>query len=806
MAKAAPSAPNHRWSFYRAGGVDQVRLDTGADILNLDQLDQKLWVALSCPVKGLEIDTRTLELLDEDNDGFVRPVEILKTIRWLRNTLKNADGLAKGEDGVQLTNLRSDTPEGKLLLGSAMKLLKDLGKPEAKLVTVDDAMHVGDALAKAALNGDGIVVADALADANARAVAADIIACTGGLPDRSGGVGFDRAGLEAFYQAAADFDAWQRVAEANPKQILPLGADTAAAWAALEAVRGKINDYFGRCRLAAFDARALAALNREEAAYITAAAKDLDISASEMAGFPLAQIEPGKPLPLQQGTNPAWTAKLADFQRLCAGGKPTLNEADWAALQAKLAPYGDWLAQAKGQLVAGLGLPRVRAILAGKERAALADAIANDLAVADEVAAMTSLEKLARLHRDFSLLLHNFVNFSDFYARKGAIFQAGTLFLDRRELDLCFHVADAGKHATLAPMSRAYLAYVDCTRPGAAKMQIACAFTAGDADHLFVGRNGIFYDRKGNDWNATITKIVDNPISVRQAFWSPYKKLMRWIEEQVNKRAAEADAASTAKLQEAAATTGEAAAKGSAPAGAAAPKKMDIGVLAAISVAISGVTAVVGKLLEEFFGLGYLMPLGLLGVLLLISGPAMLIAWMKLRQRNLGPILDANGWAVNTLTKINIPLGGALTELPHLPAGSHRTLKDPYAEKKSPWPRIVFLVLLLAGAVYGLYYNNLLHRWLPDYVPAHHVFADRSVASAGEVVTFTVPSNAVRLNVTATDAATPAGTPLAPVLVHPKTRKATLTIPAEMASGLLVVEDPESGHKVTILVTAAEPK
>ena len=39
----------HRWRFYRAGGVDQVRLDRGADILNLPDLDQKLWVALSAP-------------------------------------------------------------------------------------------------------------------------------------------------------------------------------------------------------------------------------------------------------------------------------------------------------------------------------------------------------------------------------------------------------------------------------------------------------------------------------------------------------------------------------------------------------------------------------------------------------------------------------------------------------------------------------------------------------------------------------------------------------------------------------------
>ncbi|HLQ38991.1 MAG TPA: hypothetical protein VK348_14370, partial [Planctomycetota bacterium] len=80
MAAPTKSTSQHRWSFYRAGGVDQVRLDKGADIFNLDQLDQKLWVALSCPVKGLEFDQRTLELLDTDKDAHVRPPEIIAAV------------------------------------------------------------------------------------------------------------------------------------------------------------------------------------------------------------------------------------------------------------------------------------------------------------------------------------------------------------------------------------------------------------------------------------------------------------------------------------------------------------------------------------------------------------------------------------------------------------------------------------------------------------------------------------------------------------------------------------------------------
>ena len=52
------------------------------------------------------------------------------------------------------------------------------------------------------------------------------------------------------------------------------------------------------------------------------------------------------------------------------------------------------------------------------------------------------------------------------------------------------------------------------------------------------------------------------------------------------------------------------------------------------------------------------------GLLLLISGPSMIIAYMKLRKRNLGPILDANGWAVNARANViwrAVVLVGAVT-------------------------------------------------------------------------------------------------------------------------------------------------
>ena len=122
----------------------------------------------------------------------------------------------------------------------------------------------------------------------------------------------------------------------------------------------------------------------------------------------------------------------------------------------------------------------------------------------------------------------------------------------------------------------------------------------------FYGRKGVFYDRKGCDWDATITKIVANPISIREAFWAPYKKLVRMIEEQVAKRAAAADAAANTKLSGAAQTVAEA--DKAKPAAAKPPeaKRMDIGTVAAIGVALGSISTVLAMLLGVWIPLGIL--------------------------------------------------------------------------------------------------------------------------------------------------------------------------------------------------------
>ncbi|HXC37277.1 MAG TPA: hypothetical protein VNV43_15480 [Candidatus Acidoferrales bacterium] len=695
---------SRNWKFFRAGGFDQVKLESAADLANLDQLDQKLWVALACPTHGLELDSQTLGWIDSDKDGRIRPPEVIAAAKWATNLLKNPEILLARTSALPLDAINDSTKTGRDILATAKQILADIGKKDAAEITVEDIADMEKAFAATKFNGDGIVPADVADDDATKAAIADIIACMGGEPDTSGKPGVNQEKLEAFFHEAEAYSNWWKQAEAD-KTIMPLGAATGAASVAVNAVAAKVNDFFARCRLAAFDARALPALNRQTWEYMPLLEKDLSANATEFSGFPLAHVAPGKALPLARDVNPAWAAALADLQS-CAvkpllGDKDSLTEAEWNSIQAKLTPFQKQSSGGVGASVEKLGLARVREILGGKFKEGITALIVQDAAMAGQANTI----RLVRYNRDLYTLCVNFVSFKDFYSRKQpATFQAGRLYLDQRSCDLCLTVEDPAKHATLAGLAGAYLAYLDCTRKSTGeKRNVVAVFSQGDDGNLMVGRNGVFYNRKGDDFDATITQIISNPISIRQAFWAPYKKLVRYIQEQVAKRAAAAETAASAKLQASATTA------------AAPPTKIDTGTLAAIGLVLTTLLSALTLLFHAVFGMQpvWLIPLAILAVFLAISAPSVIMAWLKLRQRNLGPILDANGWAVNSRAKLSVPFGASLTQTATLPPGSQRDLRDPYAERSRVVETIIIIVLIIIIGLGIAWYLGKLDRVLP---------------------------------------------------------------------------------------------
>jgi hypothetical protein len=394
------------------------------------------------------------------------------------------------------------------------------------------------------------------------------------------------------------------------------------------------------------------------------------------------------------------------------GDVSELNAAQWDDISTRFAAHSAWLTRHRGDSVAQLGAPRVKELVGGGLQATIGALLEKDKAVAGDADAIASVDRLVHYYQHLDTLLNNFVSMRDFYTpSQHAIFQAGTLYLDGRSCDLCVVVKDVAAHSALAALSQTYLAYCECRRRGGdEKITIAAAFTDGDADNLMVGRNGVFYDRAGADWDATIVKLIEHPISIRQAFWSPYKRIARMISQQIEKFAGAQD-----KTVEESAAKGIGATADKAQAGKAPPTPFDIGkfagIFAAVGLAVGAIGTAIASALTGFFSLSWWqMPLAIAGLMLVVSGPSMIMAFMKLRQRNLGPILDANGWAVNTRARINIPFGTTLTGTAVLPPGAQRSMRDPFADKKRPWKFYLF-VLILFAVLGALWEKGLLTQW-----------------------------------------------------------------------------------------------
>ena len=710
----------YAWSFENIGGSTRVKITTGADIAHLDELDPKMWTALSCPASGLEIDEKSLKYFDTDSDGKIRVNDVVATAKWVTSVIMDADLLLKGDDHIDIEQLNKEDANGMKLYNSAKQILANLNK-EGTVISLTDTADNAAIFAKTRFNGDGIITELTTNDLDEKAAITAAIASVGSVADRSGENGVNAELIEKFYQALTDYAAWQAAAVE-----VPYGADTDKALEAYNALDAKVKDYFVRAKLATFSPESTGKLDVQTALIEAISADNLTGKTEEIAAYPIARITDKKELDLDAPINPAWAAQFNALMSIVKPAGKVLTEEAWTAIGATFAAYTAWKAAKKGAEVEALGMDTINKLIADDKKQALLDLVAQDAALKEEAESIEMVDKLLHVYRDLYRLLRNFVTFHDFYNKNkevSAVFQNGRLIIDQRECRMCMKVTDMAKHNASAATSGMYLVYCDCvttTKPG--KITIVAAVTVGDIGDLIVGKNAIYYDNEGVVWDAVITKIVDNPISVGQAFWSPYRRMATTIENLISKNAADKDAAMmkdvNAKINAAPAATAAAPAADAAKAPA---QPFDIGKFAGIFAALGMAVGMIGTALTSIFkGIFALkwwqLIAAFVGIMLVISGPAMVMAWLKLRRRNIAPLLNANGWAVNAASKISIPFGETLTDIAKFPK---LKMKDPYAKKGLPtWKKWCISVGALAVVVVALWLTNLL-SWakLPSPLP-----------------------------------------------------------------------------------------
>jgi len=690
--------------FFRAGGMDQLCLEEGKDLEHVLGLDPKLWVALSCPTTGLTFDKGTLAFLDVDKDGRVRQEEVVAAVDWTLKMLRSPDKLHLGEDTLELELINTDHVEGQRLLQAAQRVLNNLGKAESSVIKLEDTLAKNFILATSGQNGDGVVTADSTDDPAVQLVIQDIMATIGKEVDRSGAEGVTESGVAQFFAALESYRNWRReIADKEQSQeILPFGDETEIVFSALAAVKEPIETFFAQCRIATVDDRASEKFSLSSGqleALSASSSQELDLTLSKL---PIAPIRSRGCLTFAEVVNPYYQEALQRFRekvvvRIFGNEKESINESDWETIKKTFLGYRKWTENKEGLEVEPLGINRIEGILKSGCKKKLLELIKIDQKLGDEIQAIAEVEKLIRYSCFLFPFVNNYVSFPRLYdLNVQAIFQAGRLFIDSRELFLCVDVEDASKHSNIGKHSGVYLVYCELTRAGFSnKRTVAAAVTSGTGRRLFVGKNGVFFDREGYKWDATVTLIVSHAISLREAAWAPFKRLGDLVSSQIEKITSSREKSLQAGVSSGMSQIGNAADQKSTGSGAG-------GLLAGGGVAIAALSssfAFISSTLSNIDKVYFLYTAVIFLTFIIL--PSMIMGYLKLRARDLSQILEAHGWAINGPMRLGLPLARALSEPAAIPLGSRRSQFVRMGDGVRVVRWWLWVALVLSVALYG---------------------------------------------------------------------------------------------------------
>jgi hypothetical protein len=551
------------------------------------------------------------------------------------------------------------------------------------------------------------------------------------VPDASTRTGVGSAQLDKFLAQAKAYLDWRAAGlivdgQPNPP-VLPWGSETVAAADLVRELAPKIEQYFWQCDLLRQEPGAAPRLHLAPEEIAKLAIDDASKIQRQLAEAPLAPPRADGLLAADAAANPYYEVRLRRLRetvlsRALGHADQALTRDLWQTVLGVFAPYWAWQARKPSEPFDGLDPARLAAVIQGPLPGRLREFISADAAAAPELAQLANLEKLVLYQRWLLEFANNFVNLSSLFdPRKRALFEMGTLVIDGRRLEFTVKVLDRAAHKKTAAESRVFVVYAAiCDQDGKAPLfEVAAPVTRGERGRLVMGKRGIFLGVDLKVYDAQIVDVIENPIGLGEAIQAPFRRLgalaERKLEEFASRKAQAAETAAVDSLAKA----GQAIAV-SAPGGKLQPANM-IAMLAGGGFALAAVGSAVAYAFSALSRVGFLDALkAVFYVVALIVTFNGLLGWFKLRRRDMGVLLEANGWAVNLRIRLTTRLSRLFNRRPGLPKGHHKehvdilvALRDePDLDAKVHWVRVGVIaaaVLLLISLVLGyLFWGDLL--------------------------------------------------------------------------------------------------
>ena len=660
-------------TFRRYGRSYHLRIQSADDLRRVLELDEAHWVATGAPISTINCDRTFLKLVDSDHNGRIMCFELKDAIRWLLGALSRHDGVAGGSDVLRLADVNTDTPEGGRIVESATKMLARLGKADAGQITLEQVRLVKAQAEATPVSEGGVVLPEAAADPQVKQFLSDIIATVGGAAHPSGSEGVDTEQLGRFLTRARAHLDWLEQARipAGEKAtaIMPLGNRTPRAFGVLGALAGKVDQYFAQCEAVAMDPRVADRIGLTEPDLATLDFDDPAVIAGVLRDAPLARPRADGRLCFSDPLNSHYAAAVADLRTKVV--RPALGQAvtelsreQWRQVKDFFAAHEAWVSAKAGPNVEPLGEKKLQTYLDGPFADAAWALIADSARTAFVLDNIRLTEKFILYQANMKALANNFVSFPDLYdVRRRAMFEMGTLIMDGRHFNLSVRAADRAAHSAVARGSSMFVMYVEILAGEGEKVcELAVPVTSGGKGNLTVGKRGIFEGVNGSELDARVVQIIENPISVVEALVSPFKRIGAIVTGKIESLTGKAEKSLDASVA-------------AAPVPGAAPKAsgglMAGGLLMGGGVAVAALGSAVAYFTKTLAGLEWWKILiGVGSAVLAVIIPTCVVAFLKLRRRDLSAILEGSGWALNARMRLTRKQRRFFTRRPRYPRGA----------------------------------------------------------------------------------------------------------------------------------------
>jgi len=697
--------------FNQYGKTFQLRIETAEDLSAVLELDESLWVATSAPADVFRCDPGFIALLDSDATGRIHTGEVKQAIRWFLDVLTDRSKLSERTNHVPLAAINQASPEGAEVHRSAVYVLKALGRDAESAISLKRVRQFLSKLKEQPLNGDGVLVPAAAKDAETAQLILDVIATVGGETDASGALGVTGDRLKLFREQVEACLSWRAlgssVADSHGLTVRPFGAQTDAMHAVFAQHAAAVDHFFDLCRAVRFDPRMAARMHCSEA---DLDALDLSQPGDVTACLRLASLAtPNREdcLPLiPDALNPLYAAWVGQLKTTVLD--PILGETDevlhadqWLRVKRAIQPFADYLAAQKGAMVAALSDAQLRQYHESNVYDEVQKLITADRAVADMLKGIHEVERLVLYHQHLLRLANNFVSFSELYLPPiRAMFEEGSVLLDGRWFDLALRVNDVAKHSAIAQSSNIFTLYLEVSQmaPGGTFM-IAVPATAGAKGNLGVGKRGVFFDWQGREYDAVVVRIIDNPISLREALVAPFVRLWSFVLGKIEAMSGTLEKQLQTSADALIATPATGAPPTAAPAVVPAGGGFangPAGMLVGLSLSAAAIGSAFAFITKTFAGLssGQLVA-GVFGAALVVAVPVSLIAILKLRRQDLSALLEGCGWAINARMRFDNAQRCSFTRRKPYPLTATGT-------PQHAWVKQAFLGVLVVGLAWGL--------------------------------------------------------------------------------------------------------